>query len=159
MMLRSRRMKRGAIELSLPDVQIDLDPDGRVTGAHVEENTESHQIIEEFMLAANEAVAQFMVDQELPFLRRIHQAPSPAKLIDLTEFIRQIGIECDSLESRFEIKRVVELTRDLPESEAIHYSILRSMKKAIYSPLEEGHYAKSHLQFDIFIFNFKAQKQ
>ena len=64
MMLRKRRMKRGAIELSLPDVKLDLDSDGNVSGAHVEENTESHQMIEEFMLAANEAVAQALVDRE-----------------------------------------------------------------------------------------------
>lgn len=55
--LRSRRTARGSLQLEMPEVKIDLDRDGRVAGAHVTENTESHQIIEEFMLAANEAVA------------------------------------------------------------------------------------------------------
>ncbi len=58
MILRRRRFERGALELTMPEVKVDLDKDGRVTGAHVVENTESHQIIEEFMLAANEAVAE-----------------------------------------------------------------------------------------------------
>ena len=141
MMLRKRRMNRGAIELILPDVKLELDEDGKVSGARVEENTESHQIIEEFMLAANEAVAQALVDRELYFIRRIHEAPSPAKLQELTKFMRMIGIDCDSLESRFEIKRIAEMSSQRPEAKAIHFSILRSMQKAVYSPKELGHYA------------------
>ncbi|MEE2825003.1 MAG: ribonuclease R [Planctomycetota bacterium] len=141
MILRKRRLAHGAIELSLPDVRIDLDDDGKVAGAHVEENTESHQIIEEFMLAANEAVAREFADREIYFMRRVHEAPSPVKLKDLTSFIQQIGIECDSLESRFEIKRVVELAAERPEAKAIHFAVLRSMQKAVYSPRESGHYA------------------
>ena len=58
----------------MPEVKVDLDAAGRVSGAHVVENTESHQIIEEFMLAANEAVAELLRDHGLPFLRRIHHA-------------------------------------------------------------------------------------
>ncbi len=141
MMLRKRRMNRGAIELSLPDVKIELNDDGRVVGAHTEENTESHQMIEEFMLAANEAVAQNLVDRGLHFIRRIHEPPSPAKLKELTKFMRQIGIECESLESRFEVKRIAETAGKRPEAQAIHFSILRSMQKAVYSPKEVGHYA------------------
>ena len=75
MVLRRRRFERGALELSMPEVKIDLDEDGRVTGAHLAKNTESHQIIEEFMLAANEAVAEKLADAGLLFLRRVHGAP------------------------------------------------------------------------------------
>ena len=141
MILRKRRLDNGAIELFLPDIKIDLDDQGKVSGAHAEENTESHQIIEEFMLAANEAVAREFTDRELYLMRRVHESPSPVKLKELTTFIQQMGIECESLESRFEIKRVVELARELPEGKAIHFSVLRSMQKAVYSPREIGHYA------------------
>ncbi len=141
MPMRRRRMKRGAIDLILPEVAIDLDEDGRVAGAHVELNTESHQVIEEFMLAANEAVAQKLNDLELFYLRRIHEPPSEKKLRDLTEFVRHLGIPCDSLQSRFEIKRIIELSADMPERAAIHFAVLRSMQKAVYSPKETGHYA------------------
>ncbi len=141
MQLRSRRMDRGAIDLALRDVKIDLDDDGKVIGAHAEENTESHQIIEEFMLAANEAVATRLSDGGSYLLRRIHEQPSEMKLRALTKFIRQIGIDCESLESRFEIKRVVELAYKLPERQAINFAILRSFQKAVYSPREIGHYA------------------
>ena len=141
MTLRERRMENGSINLVLPEVVIDLDDDGRVSGAHTTENTESHQVIEEFMLAANEAVARHLVDEKLYLLRRIHEAPSEAKLTELTQFVRQLGIDCGSLQDRFELKRVVEETEHLPQSYAIHFAILRSMQKAIYSPKEAGHFA------------------
>lgn len=141
MMLRKRRMDGGAIDLILPEVKIDLDDDGKVSGAHTVDNTESHQVIEEFMLAANEAVARRLVDEKLYLMRRVHPKPTEAKLQDLTQFVRDLGIECDSLESRFEVKRVIAESADMPERHAIHFAVLRSMQKAIYSPEEIGHYA------------------
>lgn len=141
MILRQRRFTRGAIELHLPELKIDLDSEGRVRGAHVAENTESHQIIEEFMLAANEAVAQALADRELFFLRRIHAAPDLRKLKVLTEFVHELGIQAESLESRFEIQRVLKEVADRPDRNAVNYAVLRSMQKAVYGPQEEGHYA------------------
>ncbi len=141
MILRRRRMERGSLELSMPEVKVDLDADGRVTGAHVVEHTESHQIIEEFMLAANEAVATALSDAELPFMRRIHEDPNPRKLQALTEFVEELGFKTESLESRFAIQKLLTTVRESPEEYAVNYAVLRSMQKAIYSPLEEGHYA------------------
>jgi ribonuclease R len=141
MILRQRRLDGGSIELTLPEVKIDLDKRGEVVGAHLVINTVSHQIIEEFMLAANEAVARMLGEAGLNFLRRIHEPPDPRKLHALTTFVRELGIECDSLESRFEIKRVVAQVSEQPEEHAVNYSILRSMQKAIYGPEEIGHYA------------------
>ena len=139
--LRKRRMKRGSLELTLPEVKIDLDKHGRVAGAHRVENTESHQMIEEFMLAANEAVAVKLQDLQLNFLRRIHESPETRKLKLLTEFVRELGFEADSLESRFEIKRVLAEVEGRPEEQALNYAVLRSMPKATYAPQVEGHYA------------------
>ncbi len=146
MILRRRRLDNGSIEMIMPEIKIDLDTDGRVAGAHVEQYTESHQIIEEFMLAANEAVAQWLTDQQWLFLRRIHTPPSPTKLRDLTEFVRELGIPCDSLVSRFEIIRVLQQVAGRPEQQAVNYAVLRSMQKAVYGPQTEGHYAlhKTH---------------
>ncbi|MBT4846979.1 MAG: RNB domain-containing ribonuclease, partial [Planctomycetaceae bacterium] len=72
MLLRGRRLEHGSLEVGLPEIKIDLDGNGEVAGAHRTVNTESHQIIEEFMLAANQAVATLLNDRELKFLRRIH---------------------------------------------------------------------------------------
>ncbi len=141
MKLRKRRMDRGAINLVLPEVRIDLDDDGRVSGAHTTENTESHQIIEEFMLAANEAVAQRLEDEKLFLIRRIHESPTEKKLSDLTNFIQCLGIDCRSLQDRFELKRIVEQSEGSQQQHAIHFAVLRTMQKAVYSPNELGHYA------------------
>ena len=93
MTLRRRRMAKGSLELNMPEVKVELDKQGRVTGAHVVENTESHQIIEEFMLAANEAVAETLRDRGLHFLRRVHQSPSPQKLQALTGVRGRVGLQ------------------------------------------------------------------
>jgi ribonuclease R len=139
--LRDRRTARGSLELVMPEVKIDLDRSGRVTGAHVVENTESHRIIEEFMLAANEAVARSLAQAGSGFLRRIHAAPDPRKLRQLTEFVTELGFEVDSLESRFELQRLLDLARGRPEEHAVHYAVLRSLTRACYGPQEDGHYA------------------
>ena len=139
--LRDRRTARGSLELVMPEVKIDLDRDGRVSGAHVEANTESHRIIEEFMLSANEAVAWLLTQAGIPFLRRVHPQPDPRKLRQLTEFVSELGFEVDSLESRFELQRLLGLSRGKPEMHAVHYAVLRSMARAVYGPQEEGHYA------------------
>jgi ribonuclease R len=139
--LRSRRMARGSLQLEMPEVKIDLDRDGRVTGAHVVENTESHQIIEEFMLSANEAVAGALAAAGAGFLRRIHPSPDMRKLRQLTEFVTELGFEVDSLESRFELQRLLDLARGRPEEHAVHYAVLRSLTRAAYGPQEDGHFA------------------
>ena len=141
MTLRKRRMDGGAIDLILPEVKIELGDDGAVSGAHTVQNTESHQMIEEFMLAANEAVARRLADEKLFLMRRIHPKPTEAKLTDLTKFVRELGIECDSLESRHELKRVIAESADMPQRHAIHFAVLRAFQKAIYSPEEIGHFA------------------
>jgi ribonuclease R len=141
MTLRKRRMAHGSLELNMPEVKVDLDKQGRVTGAHVVENTESHQIIEEFMLAANEAVAEAIHDRGLHFLRRVHQSPSPQKLQALTEFVAELGYKTESLQSRFELQKLLAAATGKPEQHAVHFAVLRSMQRAIYSPMEEGHYA------------------
>ncbi len=141
MLLRQRRLERGALELRLPEVALELDDEGQVRGARVVEHNESHQIIEEFMLAANEAVAEHLTERKALFLRRTHAPPSTTKLRDLTSFVRQLGIPCDNLESRFEIQRVLEQVAGRPEEQAVNYAVLRSMQKAEYSPATERHYA------------------
>ena len=72
LLLRKKRSKRGSLELSMPEAVLEYDDHGRVTGAHFAEDSLSHQIIEEFMLAANEAVAEHFTRLDVPFLRRVH---------------------------------------------------------------------------------------
>jgi ribonuclease R len=141
MILRGRRFVRGALELSMPEMKIDLDADGRVTGAHLEKNTESHQIIEEFMLAANEAVAETLADAGWLFLRRVHGSPDPRKMRTLTEFVRELGFKVENLENRFELQKLLDAVKGDPREFAVNYAVLRSMQRAVYSPEDDGHYA------------------
>jgi ribonuclease R len=145
MIFRARRFQRGALELSMPELKIDLDKDGRVTGAHLEKNTESHQIIEEFMLAANVAVAQKLEDEDYLFLRRVHGSPDPRKMRALTEFVRELGYDVENLENRFELQKLLDSVKGDTREHAINFATLRSMQRAVYGPEKEGHYA---LAFD-----------
>ena len=141
MILRERRMARGALELNMPELEIDLDKNGSVSGAHLEVNTESHQIIEEFMLAANEAVAEMLFEKGVVFLRRVHGAPEPRKLKSLTDFVSELGFKTESLESRFALQGLLNRVKGDSREHAINYATLRAMQRAVYSPEEEGHYA------------------
>jgi ribonuclease R len=141
MCLRQRRLQAGSIELTLPEVKIDLDKSGKVKGAHLVHHTVSHQMIEELMLAANQAVARYLDERQIPFLRRAHAPPQRLKLRRLYDFVRGLGIPCNDLQDRFEIQRVVSAVRGEPTEQAVNYAILKSMSKAVYQPQNERHYA------------------
>ena len=95
MILRRRRLRRGALELNMPETELEYDEQGRVTGAHFVKHDISHQIIEEFMLAANEAVAEHLASLGVPFLRRVHPAPEPTKLEAFADFARSLGYKME----------------------------------------------------------------
>jgi ribonuclease R len=141
MILRRRRFSRGALELNLPEVEIDLGERGEVVGAHLAVSDESHQVIEEFMVAANEAVASYLTEHHAVFLRRVHADPEPHKLDQFAEFARSLGLSLELPQSRFELQRILRQTAGKPEEYAVHFGLLRSMKQAVYTPEHEGHYA------------------
>jgi ribonuclease R len=141
MTLRKRRFRRGALELVMPETDLEYDDQGRVTGAHFAVHDVSHQIIEEFMLAANEAVAQHFAKLGVAFLRRVHPAPEPTKLQAFAEFARMLGYTIDRHQDRFALQRILRQTGDRPDAAAVNYALLRSLKQAVYSPDEEEHYA------------------
>lgn len=141
MQLRKRRLKQGAITMDMPEVKLELDKSGKVKGAYQTVNTESHQLIEEFMLAANQAVATWLDDAQLKFLHRIHPPPERRKLRQLSSFVRDLGLGIDSIESRFEIQNVLDRVSGTPLQNAVNFAVLKSMNKAVYGPQTDGHYA------------------
>ncbi|WP_152049762.1 ribonuclease R [Tautonia marina] len=141
MILRKRRFAKGALELNMPEVEVELGNEGEVIGAHLSKDDESHQVIEEFMLAANEAVAEFLNERKIDFLRRGHDDPQPEKLRDFAEFARSLGYTIDSPQSRFELQRVLDASADQPERYAVHFGLLKSLKRAQYTAERAGHYA------------------
>jgi ribonuclease R len=143
LILRKRRYQHGALELSLPQVELEYEDTGKVTGAHFAENDISHQVIEEFMLAANEAVATQLDHLGVPFLRRIHPAPEPKKLEEYLVFVKALGYEVNrrTPTDRFQLQRLLTQATGQPNQHAMHYGLLRSLKQATYSPEEDAHYA------------------
>ena len=141
MLLRQRRMRHGSLEINMPEIHIDLDENGHVRSARRELQTVSHQIIEEFMLAANLAVAEHLRDAKRPFLRRIHESPRQRKIEKLELFLRHLGLPPRNLRNRFAIKDVLLETAGTSLEPVVHLAVLKSMAKAHYSPEAIGHFA------------------
>lgn len=141
LILRKRRRKRGSLELHMPEAQLEYDEQGRVTGGHFRQDDISHQMIEEFMLAANEAVAEQLDSLKVPFLRRVHPDPDPFRLQAFADFAHSLGYKMPTIFDRFAMQRILEASATQPEVYAVHYALLRSLKQAVYSPADDGHYA------------------
>ena len=141
MKMRKARFKGGALSMDMPDIKLELDKSGKVRGAHRVEHTESHQIIEEFMLAGNQAVSTWLDDLGLNHLHRIHPPPDRRKLRQLSSFVKDLGIDAGTVESRFDIQNVLDSVNETPLEDAVNFAVLKSMNKAIYAPQLEGHYA------------------
>ncbi|MDR3234657.1 MAG: ribonuclease R [Planctomycetaceae bacterium] len=143
--LRKCRLARGSLEMDIPEPKIDIDDDGAVVGAHVYPYHDSNRIIEECMLSANEAVADYLQERSIPFLRRIHSGPAVRKLRTFTDFIRSMEIADwdadDIVQDRFILQRLLSAAKGTDMEYAVNFSLLRSMQKAVYSPEPEGHYA------------------
>ena len=141
MQMRKARFAGGALSMDMPDIKLELDKSGKVRGAHRVEHTESHQIIEEFMLAGNQAVSTWLDDMQLNHLHRIHPPPDRRKLRQLSNFVKDLGIDIGTVESRFEIQKVLDAVKGTPLEDAVNFAVLKSMNKAVYAPQLEGHYA------------------
>ncbi len=140
-LLRKRRFNAGALELNMPETRLKFNKQGKVSGAYIVENDESHQIIEEFMLAANIAVARELTLRGVNFLRRVHAPPALDKAKLFGEFVTSLGLELPERPSRYDLQKLLDQTAGTPLERAVHYSLLRSLKQAEYSPEKEGHYA------------------
>ncbi len=141
LILHKRRVKRGSLQLNMPETQLEFDGEGKVCGAHFRKHDISHQMIEECMLAANEAAAQRLDDHKIAFLRRIHPAPELNKLKAFAEFARILGYKIKQETDRFALQHVLDQSSGKPEAHAVHYAMLRSLKQATYSPQKDDHYA------------------
>jgi ribonuclease R len=141
LILHKRRLRRGALELMMPEPELEYDGQGRVSGAHFRKHDISHQIVEEFMLAANEAVAEALDDRGVAFLRRVHPAPEETKLEAFAEFAHILGYKIKHATDRFALQRILQQSATAPERHAVHYALLRSLKQAVYSPVKDDHYA------------------
>jgi ribonuclease R len=138
--LRAKRFAQGALALEFPEVKVRLDDQGKPTHIEKVENDISHQLIEEFMLAANEAVARHTCNRRIPAAYRIHEDPDVQKLQDFREYAQSFGFKVGDVTHRHELQKLLEHVKGKPEEYAVNLALLRSLKKARYSPDPVGHY-------------------
>jgi ribonuclease R len=143
-LLRHRREARGSIDFDLPDADIVLDDAGLVVGIIPESRNVAHRLIEEFMLAANEAVAKKLLFAKQPAMYRVHDKPDPDRLTDLREILESFGYamkgDLEEL-APSEFQRLLTEIDGKPEERLLHDLLLRAQRKAIYSEECRGHYA------------------
>lgn len=139
--LKDRRLKRGSLDFDLPEPEVLLDIQGNPEAIIKAERNFAHMIIEEFMIAANEAIAEYFESHGVPGLYRIHEEPESTKVDEIISIINSF----ETLKGRKTIKArdlsdLVKQIRGLPEEEIINLMILRSLKQARYSAVNVGHF-------------------
>lgn len=146
LILREKRRRQGAIDFDFKEAQVVVDEDGRAVDVVLRPNSIAEKIIEEFMLAANETVAQHLHWLNLPFIYRIHEDPKPEKLGAFLEFITNFGYAIRGTANRIHpraLQQLLEQIKDTPEETVISTVLLRSMQQARYSPENVGHFGLS----------------
>ena len=139
-LLRRKRFEQGSLDLDFPEVKVHLDADGKATRLERVENDQSHQLIEEFMLAANEAVARELRHRSIATIYRVHEDPDPEKLGEYREFILSFGYKVGDLSHRKEVQRFLASIKGKPEEQALKIGLLKSLKRARYAAQPLGHY-------------------
>src|SRR5262249_2091490 len=139
-LLRRKRFQHGALGLDFPEVRVWVESQGKPVRLERVENDESHQLIEEFMLAANEAVARELKKRTIPTIYRVHENPDPEKLAEYREFALSFGYKVGDLTHRAELQRLLAGIRGKPEEQALKVGLLKSLKRARYDPQPLGHY-------------------
>jgi ribonuclease R len=139
-LLRRKRFEHGALELDFPEVKVLIDAHGKPVRLERVENDESHQLIEEFMLGANEAVARELKKRAIPTVYRVHENPDPEKLGEYREFVLGFGYKVGDLTHRAELQGLLAEVSGKAEEQALKVGLLKSLKRARYDPQPLGHY-------------------
>ena len=130
--LRHRRMRHGAVDLAMPEVYCKLDAAGRPVSITRRTSVEAYHLIEEFMLAANVAVAERLVEAHVPAIYRVHEEPSEDQWIQMAADLQQLGIS-EAPADRHDVQRIARAYLDKPMGYPVSIAILRNFKRALYS--------------------------
>jgi ribonuclease R len=141
--MRRRRYERGSLDFDLPEPKLLLGPSGEMTGIVPHERLDSMRVIEEFMLAANEAVAGRLVDSGVGALFRIHEQPDPERVREFVELVASFGYrvpgDLDAVRPQ-DFQRILREIEGKPEEKLVSYLLLRTMKLARYHEENLGHF-------------------
>jgi ribonuclease R len=142
-LIQARRKARGSLDFDLPESSIELDlAQGRIDKIVKAERNKAHRLIEEFMIAANEAVAEFITESRLPSVYRVHQEPDPERVRDFAVLLHHLGYGL-RLGRRVEPKAlaaVIDAVRGKPEEKLVNTVLLRTMTRAVYDTKNAGHF-------------------
>ncbi len=148
--IRKNRFRDGSLNMDIPEVRFNIGDDGRIIDVNPVVHNESHQLIEECMLLANEQVCKFLSLKNVPHLYRIHEEPDPEKLAELEESFLIAGINVGNLTYKNNLCDLLAAIAKMPQAHAWNISVLRSMKRALYSPKQLGHYGLGKLDYTHF---------
>lgn len=140
MKIRARRFAAGSLDLDFPETKIRLDDQGKVARIEKVDNDQSHQLIEEFMLLANEAVAGRLMKTRKPTIYRVHESPDPKRLIDYREEILSHNLPCGNLEKTAEVQKLLKRLGTVAIGAALKIGFLKSLMRARYAIEPLGHY-------------------
>jgi len=140
--LREKRLARGSLDFDLPEPEIIINLEGKIENIIKRERNLAHMLIEDFMIAANEAVAEFLTEKGYPFLYRIHEPPDPNKVREIFEFLplEDLNLEIPENPTPQFYQEVLTAVKDHPLGYLYHHLLLRSLKQAKYSPHNQGHF-------------------
>jgi ribonuclease R len=141
--LNDRRHRRGSVDFDLPEAHVVLNEDGFIEDIVASERNVAHRLIEEFMLLANETVAEHLELKGMPALYRIHEPPDPLKVLQFEEFVSAFGFSLAAGENSvtpMHFQKLVKKIRGNPAERPIAFLMLRTMQKARYDPMNVGHF-------------------
>lgn len=138
--LRAKRFATGSLDLEMSEVKIYLDKAGRAERLEKQHHDASHQLIEEFMLCANEQVAKHMKKKRIPCIYRVHDEPEEIRLNELRETMQQSGLKCGNLARPREMAQLLTKLKNHPQGASLKVHVLRSLKQAQYRARSDGHY-------------------
>ena len=142
-LLRKNRFAAGSLDLDFPEIKVRLDAAGKPVCIEKIENDESHQLIEECMLAANEAVAAAIRQKSLPTVYRIHESPDQERLLEFRSKALEHGHRIGDLTQRREVQKLLKNIQGRPEEYILKLDFLKSLKRATYDVKPLGHYGLS----------------
>lgn len=150
--IRNTKKRRGSIDFELPEIKVVLDENKLIKKIEVRERGEAEKLIEDFMVAANEVVAEKLFWEEIPAIYRVHEDPDKAKISVLNESLAKFGYYIKNLDDLHpgKFQTIIEKTTGLPEGYLIHKLILRAMQRARYANKNLGHFglaSKYYLHF------------
>ncbi|HWT53396.1 MAG TPA: ribonuclease R, partial [Rhodocyclaceae bacterium] len=145
-LLAAERKKRGAIDFESVETRMIFNDNGKIDRIVPDERNEAHKIIEECMLAANVCASAFLAENEQPCLYRIHQGPSPERLAKLRDFLGTFGMQLGGGEEPHakDYAALIDKIKGRPDTNLLQTVMLRSLRQAIYSPDNVGHFGLAY---------------